>query len=206
MIASVELLRSCARLILHLAGARSISVFLPGSPSSDFDTILIHEGGLPPIAELASEEAAEALCRGDGHRPANLDDPVTSPRTLGAPGADADSRLIRISRTQASPHKRQASARPTRRESDGSPGDPSSDVWVGIRFQAGPVDRAEEGGRARGEPEETARWSHPPGLGRSRRPHHEATRTGGVPDPPEPCDGPVPGAGTGARVAVHQPG
>src|SRR5436309_11046075 len=67
-----EILRSYVRPVARLSGAASVSLYVP--PAAGEQGILIHEGRLGPLPELADAEAAAASHRRLGADQAGEDD------------------------------------------------------------------------------------------------------------------------------------
>jgi diguanylate cyclase (GGDEF)-like protein len=57
---AIDILRSYVRLVERLSGAASVSLYIPPGASGERE-ILLHEGRLPALPELADEKAAEEL-------------------------------------------------------------------------------------------------------------------------------------------------
>src|SRR5688572_15507205 len=87
---ATDILRSYVRLVERLSGAASVSLYVPPGASGERE-MLLHEGRLDPLPELADEAAAADLHRrfGDTH-----DDPDEG--ALRLPSSDADGVLYRI--------------------------------------------------------------------------------------------------------------
>jgi hypothetical protein len=76
--AATDILRAYARLVGRLTGARAVSLYVPSAAGSGRE-ILIHEGPLPPLPELADAHAADGLAR----------------RIAAAPAGEAASLIVR---------------------------------------------------------------------------------------------------------------
>src|SRR5438093_662233 len=70
---AIEILRSYVRLVARLSGAGAVSLYVP--PGSDTDPeILVHDGHLAPLPELADAASAAELHRRLGAEPSEDDD------------------------------------------------------------------------------------------------------------------------------------
>src|SRR5688500_11816746 len=70
---AIEILRSYVRLVARLSGAASVSLYVPPGTGQE-QAILIHDGPLDPLPELAHAEVAAELHRGLGPEQAGSDD------------------------------------------------------------------------------------------------------------------------------------
>lgn len=84
MLASSKLLRSYVRAIHRLSGAKSVSLFVPGSTTGLWKPILIHEGEGAPAPELASLKAAAAFDSDRNARAGHTDSNVGDLRSTSA--------------------------------------------------------------------------------------------------------------------------
>ena len=62
MTEATEILRSYVRLVERVSGAAAVSLYVPGAATGERE-ILLHEGRLPAVPELADEAAAQELQR-----------------------------------------------------------------------------------------------------------------------------------------------
>ena len=92
MVHPEALLRDYARLILHLSGAGSISLFAPAFVGGERE-LLIHEGDLPPVPEL-TDAASAARFRDRAFRDRSAGPGADLPGLLRS--SEADCRLIRV--------------------------------------------------------------------------------------------------------------
>ena len=129
MLESSELLRSYAEGIRRLSGAGSVALFVPPSLSGFSRSILLHDGPLGPVAELADLETAQSFA--DGGRP----DPAAEAIPSATPGGG----LIPLPAVHSAwalavlPEQLVGGPSfPGRRRSDDDPPMPSA--WLGLRF------------------------------------------------------------------------
>ena len=121
-----EILRSYVRLVARLSGAASVSLYVPavaGEPE-----MLIHEGQLGPLPELADAETARESQRRLGDQPAAEDD---SKGRLA--GGNAEGLLYRIPLRWLIPRPEEDAAGPQRRKGDRSP-PVELTTLIGLRF------------------------------------------------------------------------
>jgi diguanylate cyclase (GGDEF)-like protein len=132
VIESSELLRSYAEGIRRLSGAGSVSLFVPPSLSGFSRSMLLHDGPLPPIAELADLETAQRFA--DGAQP--------EPATEMVASSTAGGGLVPLPAVHSAwalavlPEQLVGGSRtPGRRRSDSIPEDATQpSAWLGIRF------------------------------------------------------------------------
>jgi diguanylate cyclase (GGDEF)-like protein len=121
-----EILRSCVHLLGKLSGAASVSLYLPAGAPGERE-ILIHEGRLAPLPELADVNAAAEFHRQFGEAPA-LDDGAK--RRASRSG---DGELHRVSLRSSLRSEADALSRERRKLApESSPADPAA--WIGVRF------------------------------------------------------------------------
>jgi hydrogenase-4 transcriptional activator len=127
----VTTLRSCAQLLCRFEGTASVTLYIPPAAPGE-RPILIHEGRLGPLPELADEEAAAELDRRCA--------PAPSTRDSGPPlpSRDGDGELHRIPLTSTL-RRSESNAPEEERRKDmrgGASAEPA--VWIGIRREAPP--------------------------------------------------------------------
>ena len=133
MIESSELLRSYAEGIRRLSGAGSVSLFVPPSLSGFSRSMLLHDGPLPPVAELADLETAQSFA--DRVRPEPASEMVDSETPGGGlvplPAVHSAWALAVL------PEQLVAGApSPGRRRSDtGGEEAQQPSAWLGLRFE-----------------------------------------------------------------------
>ncbi len=133
MIESSELLRSYTEGIRRLSGAASASLFVPPSLSGFSRALLLHDGSLPPVDELADLKAARRFA----------DRARKEPTAEMIPSATAGGGLVPLPAVHSAwalavlPEQLPAgSPTPGRRRSDADGEDvPQPGVWLGLRFE-----------------------------------------------------------------------
>jgi diguanylate cyclase (GGDEF)-like protein len=133
MIESSELLRSYAEGIRRLSGAGSVSLFVPPSLSGFSRSMLLHDGPLPPVAELADLETAHSFA----------DSVEPEPAAELIPSVTAGGGLVPLPAVHAAwalavlPEQLVAgTATPGRRRSDTDDEGPVlPSAWLGLRFE-----------------------------------------------------------------------
>ena len=122
---ATDILRSYVRLVERLSGAAAVSLYVPPGASGERE-ILLHEGRLDPLPELADEAAAADLHRrfGDTHG-----DPDEGAVRL--PSRDADGVLYRIPLGWVL--SKDDGGAPKRRKRDGR-SRVDLTTWTGLRF------------------------------------------------------------------------
>ena len=133
MIESSELLRSYAEGIRRLSGAGSVSLFVPPSLSGFSLSMLLHDGPLPPVAELADLETAQSFA--DRAHPETASEMIDSETPGGG--------LVPLPAVHSAwaiavlPEQLVAGApSPGRRRSDaGSEESQQPSAWLGLRFE-----------------------------------------------------------------------
>ena len=133
---ATDILRSYVRLVERLSGAASVSLYVPPGASGERE-ILLHEGRLDPLPELADEAAAADLHRRFGDTHEELDEGA-----VRLPSRDPDGVLYRIplgwvlsKDDAAGPNRRKRDAR-SRTELT---------AWTGLRFDPATANRREDG-------------------------------------------------------------
>jgi hydrogenase-4 transcriptional activator len=122
-----EILRSYVRLVARLSGAASVSLYVPPGAGGERE-ILIHEGRLGPLPELADAESAASSHLRFGADPAGDDDSKGRLATGSAEGL-----LYRIPLRWVLSRSEEDAAGPQRRKRDGrSP--PELTAFIGLRF------------------------------------------------------------------------
>jgi len=118
-----EILRSCVQLLGKLSGAAAVSLYLPPSAPGERE-ILIHEGSLAPLPELADVSAAAEFHRqfcGKGGAATRL------------PSRGGDGELHRVSLRSAARSEGDTLSRERRKLApEPSLADPAA--WIGVRF------------------------------------------------------------------------
>jgi hydrogenase-4 transcriptional activator len=120
-----EILQSYMRLVARLSGAVSVSLYVP--PAAGAREILIHDGRLEPLPELADAEAAAEFHRRFGAGQA----PKESKGRLASGGADGI--LYRIPLRWVVSKWEDETTSPERRKGDGQL--PEVTAWIGLRFE-----------------------------------------------------------------------
>src|SRR5947207_5018261 len=87
---ATDILRSYVRLVERLSGAASVSLYVPPGPAGEKE-ILLHDGRLGPVPELADAAAAEELHRRFADEHGDGDDGA-----VRLPSQSADGVLYRI--------------------------------------------------------------------------------------------------------------
>jgi hydrogenase-4 transcriptional activator len=127
MTVAVEILRSCVSLLGRLGGPVTVSLYVPpGAPGER--EILIHEGGLDPLPELADADSAAEFHRRFGSS-------TTAGETTRLISRSGDGVLHRVSLSSSPPQlESELPGRERRRiASDRSTSD--AVAWVGVRFE-----------------------------------------------------------------------
>ena len=121
-----EILRSYVRLVARLSGAASVSLYVPPSAGGEQE-ILIHEGRLGPLPELAGPEAAA-----ESHR--RLADEAGEDDGKGRlASGSGEGLLYRIPLRWVIPRVEEDAAGPQRRKGDRAPS-PELATLIGLRF------------------------------------------------------------------------
>jgi diguanylate cyclase (GGDEF)-like protein len=121
-----DILRSYVRLVARLSGAGSVSLYVPPAPGGQRE-ILIHEGRIGPLPDLAGAEAAAA-----SHR--RLAEHAGSDDGKGhLPGGSADGLLYRIPLRWVMSRPEEEAAGPERRKREGRT--PELSALIGLRFE-----------------------------------------------------------------------
>ena len=133
---ATDILRSYVRLVERLSGAAGVSLYVPAGSSGERE-ILLHEGRVDPLPELADEAAAADLHRQFGEAHADPEDGA-----VRLASRDPDGVLYRIplgwvlsKDDGAAPERRKRDAR-TRTEVA---------AWTGLRFAHGEAARHADG-------------------------------------------------------------
>ncbi len=158
----IELLRRFARAMKHWSGAGSLSLFVPSSPTSLSNPILIEEGELLPVPELADLGAAEAF---DRNFQFDLSEAGGSSSLLSVqPSGAPDCLLVRVPSALLLHSVYEASVwnKKGRRKGDrdGTTTELPSVVWIGLRFEEGqsPFPGGEDPTGLPPSPEGTTGW------------------------------------------------
>jgi diguanylate cyclase (GGDEF)-like protein len=122
-----EILRSYVRLVARLSGAASVSLYVPPVAGGE-QAILIHEGRLDPLPELADPGAAAEADRRLGAEPPGEDDAKGR-----LAGGSAEGLLYRIPLRWLMPRAEEDAAGPQRRKADRAPA-PELATLIGLRF------------------------------------------------------------------------
>jgi hydrogenase-4 transcriptional activator len=133
---ATTILRSYVRLVERLSGAAAVSLYVPAGASGERE-ILLHEGRLDPLPELADEAAAAELHSrfGDVHG-----DPDEGAMRL--PSRESDGVLYRIPLGWVL--SKDDGSSPDRRKRDGRSRVELA-AWTGLRFDAATRGRGEDG-------------------------------------------------------------
>ena len=121
-----DVLRLYVRLVGRLSGAASVSLYVPPGPGGE-GTILLHDGRLDPLPELADATAAAALHRAHGGDPAATDDPVR------VASGNPEGIVYRVPLSWV-PVRWDEPAGPERRRR-GARTQPELIAWMGMRFE-----------------------------------------------------------------------
>jgi hydrogenase-4 transcriptional activator len=122
-----EILRSYVRLVARLSGAASVSLYVPPGAGGDQE-ILIHEGQLGPLPELADPEAAA-----DSHRRLGAPQSAEDDGKGQLAGGNAEGLLYRIPLRWLMPRPEEEPAGPQRRKADRTP-PLELTTLIGLRF------------------------------------------------------------------------
>ena len=133
---ATDILRSYVRLVERLSGAASVSLYVPPGASGERE-ILLHEGRLDPLPELANEAAAAELHRAFGDAHGEPDEGASR-----LPSRDADGVLYRIPLGWVL--SRDDAAGPDRRKREGR-SRMELTAWTGLRFDHATLARREDG-------------------------------------------------------------
>ncbi len=125
-----EILQSYLGLLARLSGAASVSLYVPPAVSGARE-VLLHDGRLGPLPELANAEAAAELHRRLG--------PEADAGTGCVASSDPEGMLYRIPLRWASARLEEDASSPERRKKDGKPADLTA--WIGLRFEQDGADR-----------------------------------------------------------------
>jgi diguanylate cyclase (GGDEF)-like protein len=128
-----EILRSYVRLVARLSGAASVSLYVPPWAGGERE-LLLHEGRLGPLPELADADAVAASYRRFREEPGGEDD------SKGRLASGAEGLLYRIPLRWVLSRSEEETAGPQRRKRDTQP-PPELTALIGLRF-----DRASAGG------------------------------------------------------------
>jgi hydrogenase-4 transcriptional activator len=121
---TADILGSYVRLLGRLTGAGAVSLYVPSAAAGERE-ILVHEGALPPVPELADTQAAAEFQRRMDTAPSDESDgPVVS-------STDADGVLYRVPMQWLI--ARQEEPASERRKGGRRRAEP--DVWIGLRFE-----------------------------------------------------------------------
>ena len=133
-----EILRSYVRLVGRVSGAGSVSLYVPPGPGGERE-ILIHDGELEPLPELADAESSAEFHRGlDGQQAG----PDESPVRLASRSPDGV--LYRIPLRWVLSRPEEEGVGPERRKREARP--PAElTAWIGLRFEGAPAGRRPEG-------------------------------------------------------------
>ena len=133
---ATDILRSYVRLVERLSGAASVSLYVPPGASGERE-ILLHEGRLDPLPELADEAAAGELHRRFDDTPGEPDEGA-----VRLASRDADGVLYRIPLGWVL--SKEDAAGPNRRKRDGR-SRAELTAWTGLRFDPATTARREDG-------------------------------------------------------------
>jgi diguanylate cyclase (GGDEF)-like protein len=124
------ILQSYLGLLARLTGAASVSLYVPPAVSGARE-VLIHEGRLGPLPELADAEAAAELHRRYGADTAAGNECLTR--------SDAQGLLYRIPLRWTPSRQEEEASGAERRKKDGKPAELTA--WIGLRFEGNCADR-----------------------------------------------------------------
>src|SRR3954464_2888076 len=135
---ATDILRSYVRLVERLSGAASVSLYVPPGPSGESE-ILLHDGRLSPVPELADAEAAAEL-----HR-RFLDEHVESDDgAVRLASRSTDGVLYRIPLRWVLSKADEDGGGPERRKRDGRARTELT-AWTGLRFDRDESERRQDG-------------------------------------------------------------
>ena len=140
------ILRSYVSLVRRLSGAASVSLYVPPGPAGERE-ILVHDGRLDPLPELADPASAAELHGRPGSGPTDAGEGAARLASRSAGGV-----LCRIPLRWVTLRAEEDATGPERRRRES----PRSGLiaWIGMRFEAGthgaPPGRAALGSRRRG--------------------------------------------------------
>jgi len=123
-----EILRSYVRLVARLSGAVSVSLYVPPLAGEDQE-ILIHEGRIGPLPELADPAAAA-----ESHRRLGANETAEDDSKGLLAGGNAEGLLYRIPLRWLMPRAEEDAAGPLRRKGDRAPA-PELTTLIGLRFE-----------------------------------------------------------------------
>ena len=125
-----EILQSYLGLLARLSGAASVSLYVPPAISGARE-VLIHDGRLGPLPELADAGAAAEL-----HRRLGAD---AAAGTGCVPSNDAAGMLYRIPLRWSYSRSEEEAGSPERRKKEGRPAELTA--WIGLRFEQDHAER-----------------------------------------------------------------
>ncbi|HEY6547136.1 MAG TPA: diguanylate cyclase, partial [Vicinamibacteria bacterium] len=125
-----EILQTYLGLLARLSGATSVSLYVPPAISGARE-VLIHDGPLGPLPELADAEAAAELHQRLGA--------AAAAGTGYVPSSDPAGMLYRIPLRWSPARAEEEAGSPGRRRKDGRPAELSA--WIGLRFDRDHADR-----------------------------------------------------------------
>ena len=122
---ATDILRSYVRLVERLSGAASVSLYVPPGPSGERE-ILLHEGRLGPLPELADEASGAELHQRAGDMRGQEDEGA-----VRLPSRDPDGVIYRIPLGWV--FAKDDAGGPNRRKRDGR-ARMELTAWTGLRF------------------------------------------------------------------------
>jgi diguanylate cyclase (GGDEF)-like protein len=125
---SAEILRSYVRLLGRLSGAASVTVYVPAGAPEESD-LLVHDGALDPVPELAEPRAAALFHRGFAPAEGAHEGSVVQAASASPGGV-----LYRIPLRWVLLDSEDEAAGPERRKGRGRPASEAA-AWVGLRFE-----------------------------------------------------------------------
>jgi diguanylate cyclase (GGDEF)-like protein len=135
---ATDILRSYVRLVERLSGAASVSLYVPPSSAGEPE-ILLHDGRLDPVPELADAAAAAELHRRFLNEHGDDDDGA-----VRLPSRSADGVLYRIPLQWVLSKSEDDAGGTDRRKRDGRPRAELT-AWTGLRFDRDAAQRRQDG-------------------------------------------------------------
>jgi diguanylate cyclase (GGDEF)-like protein len=132
---ATDILRSYVRLVERLSGAAAVSLYVPPGTGGERE-ILLHEGRLDPLPELADEATAATLHRQFADTPADAEEGA-----VRLPSGNADGVLYRVPLGWVL--SKDDAGGPNRRKRDGRRMELTA--WIGLRFDPETTTRRDDG-------------------------------------------------------------
>jgi diguanylate cyclase (GGDEF)-like protein len=135
---ATDILRSYVRLVERLSGAASVSLYVPPGPGGESE-ILLHDGRLEPVPELADAAAAAELHQRFINQHGDNDEGA-----VRLPSRNPDGVLYRIPLRWVFAKAEDDAGGPERRKRDGRPRSELT-AWTGLRFDRDASARRQDG-------------------------------------------------------------